>query len=157
MSQEKVRQSAEKVFKELKKRVYQISTAESCTGGMVASALVSLEGISDYFPEGLITYSNESKIKRLGVKRETIEKFGAVSRKTVREMLLGLETDTAIAISGIAGPGGGTAEKPVGTVFIGVMVKDRIRVERKLFSGSRDDVREKSSIFALEALLDELD
>ena len=130
-----------------------ISTAESCTGGMIASRLVDVPGVSSVLKEGVVTYSNEAKIKRLGVKKETLEKYGAVSEETVREMVLGLASDIAIATTGIAGPDGGTQEKPVGLVYIGIRVKDKVYVERKIFNGSRNKVRERAMLQSLFSLI----
>ena len=130
-----------------------ISTAESCTGGMIASRLVDVPGVSSVLKEGVVTYSNEAKIKRLGVKKETLEKYGAVSEETVREMVLGLDSDIAIATTGIAGPDGGTQEKPVGLVYIGIRVKDKVYVERKIFNGSRNKVRERAMLQSLFSLI----
>ncbi len=130
-----------------------ISLAESCTGGMITSLLVGIPGVSDILLEGLVTYSNESKMKRLGVKRDTLEKFGAVSAETVHEMLSGLETQVGIAVSGIAGPGGGTQEKPVGTVFIGAKKGDQRVVKRFNFDGDRMKIRTLSTESAIELAL----
>lgn len=130
-----------------------ISTAESCTGGMIASRLVDVPGVSSVLKEGVVTYSNEAKIKRLGVKKETLEKYGAVSEETAREMVLGLDSDIAIATTGIAGPDGGTQEKPVGLVYIGIRVKDKVYVERKIFNGSRNKVRERAMLQSLFSLI----
>ncbi len=142
-----------KVFEQLKKRNLTISTAESCTGGMIVSKLVAISGISSFLTEGIVTYSNFSKIKRLGVSQQTLDNFGAVSKETVFEMLKGLETDCKIAVSGIAGPNGGTPQKPVGTVFIGVEFSDKILIEKYLFKGSREEIRQKSTKQALENIL----
>ncbi len=140
------------LFDKLKEKKYNISTAESCTGGLLASKIVSLAGISEYYKEGLITYSNESKIERLGVKKEIIEKYGAVSKETVFEMLEGLKTDTGIAISGIAGPTGGTEDKPVGTVIIGIKINEIKKVKTYLFRGDRNRIRAKAVLTALNSL-----
>ncbi len=131
-----------------------ISTAESCTGGMIAMRLTELPGISEFFIEGLVTYSNESKIRRLNVNAATIEQQGAVSKATVEAMLDGLRTDARIAVSGIAGPGGGSAEKPVGTVWIGAAFKNRRAVKHFLFSGSRHAIRSQAADAAIELLIE---
>ena len=130
-----------------------ISTAESCTGGMIASKLVDVSGISKSFMEGLVTYSNVSKTKRLKVKKETLEKYGAVSEETAREMLVGLTTDIGISTTGIAGPDGGTKEKPVGLVYIGIKVENEIQVFRKELKGDRNKIRQRASMYALYNLL----
>lgn len=137
-----------------------ISTVESCTGGMVAASLISYSGISDVFKEGAITYSNESKMKRIGVREETLDKYGAVSEETAREMAMGIareaNTDISISTTGIAGPGGGTEEKPVGLVYIGVFIKGNIIVERFNFTGDRERIRRKATMNALNILRKEL-
>ena len=130
-----------------------ISTAESCTGGMIASKLVDVSGISKSFMEGFVTYSNDSKTKRLKVKKETLEKYGAVSEETAREMLAGLTTDIGISTTGIAGPDGGTKEKPVGLVYIGIKVENEIQVFRKELKGDRNKIRQRASMYALYNLL----
>lgn len=135
---------------------YTIKTAESCTGGLIASTLVSVPGVSEVFIEGLVTYSNEAKMERLGVKKETLDKYGAVSSETVKEMLMGLDSDTGIAVSGVAGPGGGTREKPVGTVYIGVKVREKLKVERYEIKGERERVRIRSAYTAMFDLLNML-
>ena len=141
------------LLKALVEKGYNIKLAESCTGGMIASTLVALSGASKVFEESMVTYSNTSKMERLGVKSETLDKYGAVSEECVREMLLGLDSDTAIAVSGIAGPLGGTDEKPVGTVYIGVRVKEYINIERHNIKGDREKVRVRTTYNALFNLL----
>ena len=130
-----------------------ISTAESCTGGMVASKLIEVPGISENFMESIVSYSNEAKIKRLKVKKETLEKYGAVSEEVAREMLAGLKTDVAISTTGIAGPGGGSKEKPVGLVYIGIRVKDKIKIFRRELKGDRNKIRQRAMMHALYNLL----
>lgn len=114
----------------LKSKKLSLSTAESCTGGGVAASITSVAGSSEYFMGGIVAYSNDVKISLLHVSSETLEKYGAVSRETVMEMAAGamntLKTDCAIATSGIAGPGGGSLEKPVGTIWIAVAYKNEI-------------------------------
>lgn len=141
------------IFQILKEKNLSISTAESCTGGMIASKLVGVSGISPYFKEGLITYSNESKEKRLGVKKETLEKYGAVSEEVAREMLTNLKTDIGISVTGIAGPDGGSKEKPVGLVYIGIKVNDRVEVIKKIFNGERNKIRQRTMMYSLYSLL----
>ncbi len=130
-----------------------ISTAESCTGGMIASKLIEVPGISKNFIESIVSYSNEAKIKRLKVKKETLEKYGAVSEEVAREMLAGLKTDIAISTTGIAGPDGGTKDKPVGLVYIGIKVKDEVRVFRRELKGDRNKIRQRAMMHALYNLL----
>lgn len=130
-----------------------ISTAESCTGGMIASKLIEVPGISENFVESIVSYSNEAKIKRLKVKKETLEKYGAVSEEVAREMLEGLKTDVAISTTGIAGPGGGSKEKPVGLVYIGIRVKDEVKIFRRELKGDRNKIRQRAMMHALYNLL----
>ena len=114
----------------LKTKNFSLSTAESCTGGGIATLITSVPGSSEYFNGGIVAYSNEVKMSLLHVSADTLEKYGAVSRETVTEMVNGamktLKTDCAVATSGIAGPGGGTPEKPVGTVWIAAAYKNEI-------------------------------
>ncbi|AVQ22745.1 CinA family nicotinamide mononucleotide deamidase-related protein [Fusobacterium nucleatum subsp. nucleatum ATCC 23726] len=130
-----------------------ISTAESCTGGMVASKLIEVPGISENFIESIVSYSNEAKIKRLKVKKETLEKYGAVSEEVAREMLAGLKTDVGISTTGIAGPGGGTKDKPVGLVYIGIKVKNEVKVFKRELKGDRNKIRQRAMMHALYNLL----
>lgn len=120
----------EEIGELLKAKKLSLSTAESCTGGGVAALITSVPGSSEYFKGGIVAYSNEVKIALLQVSAETLRKYGAVSRETVTEMVKGamntLKTDCAVATSGVAGPGGGTLEKPVGTVWIAVAYKNEI-------------------------------
>ena len=130
-----------------------ISIAESCTGGMIASKLIEVPGISENFIESIVSYSNEAKIKRLKVKKETLEKYGAVSEEVAREMLEGLKTDVAISTTGIAGPGGGSKEKPVGLVYIGIRVKDEVKIFKRELKGDRNKIRQRAMMHALYNLL----
>ena len=130
-----------------------ISTAESCTGGMIASKLIEVPGISTNFIEGIVSYSNEAKIKRLKVKKETLERYGAVSEEVAREMLAGLNTDIGISTTGIAGPGGGSKDKPVGLVYIGIKVKDEVKVFKRELKGDRNKIRQRAMMHALYNLL----
>lgn len=129
----------------LKKNQYTLTTAESCTGGLLAGTLVNSSGISNYFKEGLITYSNEAKIKYLGVKEETLKQFGAVSRETAKEMAEGIKQVTGahigLATTGIAGPDGGTAEKPVGLVYIAIALLEDTFVYELHLEGDRKSIR----------------
>lgn len=130
-----------------------ITTAESCTGGLVAGTLVNVAGASDVFNCGFVTYSNKCKKKLIGVKKSTLDKYGAVSEQTAKEMAKGAKkeakADVAIATTGIAGPGGGSDEKPVGLVYIGCAVKDKVFVEEFKFSGNRAKVRQSTTAAAL--------
>lgn len=137
-----------------------ISTAESCTGGLIAAMLIEYPGISEVFMEGAITYSNEAKMRRLGVKKETLDKYGAVSKEVAEEMAIGIarESKTSIGISttGIAGPGGGTLEKPVGLVYVGVYINGKVKVEKLELSGTRDRIRKRATLNALNILRKEI-
>lgn len=144
------------IVKKLIEEKKTISVAESCSGGLLASSFIDVPGASEVFMEGLVTYSNEAKMERLGVKKETLEKYGAVSAETAKEMVCGLKTDVGISVTGIAGPGGGTEEKPVGLVYMGIKVDDEIFIEKKIFSGPRRKVRERAvlhSLFCLNKIL----
>jgi nicotinamide-nucleotide amidase len=130
-----------------------ISVAESCTGGMVASRLVNVNGSSTVFKEGLVTYANEAKMKYLDVSEETLRYFGAVSPETAKEMCDNLyqktDADITISITGIAGPNGGSEDKPVGLVYFGINHKGETSLYRKVFTGNREMVRLRATIFAL--------
>lgn len=143
----------------LRKRKMTLSTAESCTGGSVAARITSVSGSSDYFKGGVVAYSNEVKMNLLHVSADTLEKQGAVSEDTVIEMAKGamntLKTDCAISTSGIAGPGGGTKEKPVGTVWIAVAYKNEIRTMKQEMDCGREKNIERAGNNAL-ILLHEL-
>jgi len=138
-----------------------IATAESCTGGLIAKMISDVPGASAVFVGGLVPYSNKMKSDWLGVSEDTLEKYGAVSAETVSQMLDGLikqsGADIGIAVSGIAGPSGGVKEKPVGTVFIGVVKDKKKNIKKYFFSGSRDEVREKSARAALVLIEQALD
>lgn len=133
-----------------------ISFAESCTGGMLASKITDIPGSSAYFKSSVITYSNESKIKVLGVKEETIEQFGAVSEQTAKEMAEGIMnfagSDYAVSITGIAGPEGGSKDKPIGLVYIGLADKKKTEVFKFVFNGLRKDIRRRAVNTALDLL-----
>jgi nicotinamide-nucleotide amidase len=127
----------------LLKKKLTVSTAESCTGGMVAARIVNVPGSSEYFMGGVVAYDNHVKMKVLNVKADTLLKFGAVSEQTAREMVLGvkelLNTDCAISTTGIAGPTGGTPEKPEGLTYIGVSVGSRVEVFKFVFTDNSPD------------------
>lgn len=147
-----------KVVELLKKLNMNISTAESCTGGMLASKLIDVPGISEVFYEGIVSYSNEAKINRLGVRKEILDRYGAVSEEVAKEMVMGLTTDVALSTTGIAGPDGGSEEKPVGLVYMGIRIKDKIYVEKRVFRGDRNKVRERTvshTLFTLIKILNE--
>jgi nicotinamide-nucleotide amidase len=137
-----------------------IATAESCTGGLVAACLTDIAGSSDVVERGFVTYADAAKVELLGVAQATLERQGAVSTETAAEMLAGAlarsPADLVVAITGIAGPGGGSAEKPVGLVFIGVQRRGHSpRIERHVFAGDRAAVRKASLERALRLLSEE--
>ena len=150
----------EELVEILTKKQYKITTAESCTGGLVAATIVNVSGASEVFQAGFVTYANEAKEKELGVKSETLQTYGAVSEKTAKEMAIGCaahaKAQVGISTTGIAGPGGGTTEKPVGLVYIGCAVRSNVYVEKNVFSGDRQQVRRQAADraigFALECI-----
>jgi nicotinamide-nucleotide amidase len=137
----------------------QLSTAESCTGGWIAKVVTDIAGSSAWLERGFVTYTNQAKQEMLGVRAETLAAFGAVSEPVVREMALGALANSpahlALAVSGIAGPGGGSPDKPVGTVCLGWAMRGREAMSCRLyFAGDRDAVRRQSVARALTGLLD---
>lgn len=137
---------------------YKISTAESCTGGLLASKIVEVSNASKVFDMSFVTYSNESKVQLLGVNEETINKFGVVSEEVAKEMACGVrdksKATVGVGISGIAGPTGETATKPIGMVCFGFNVNGSITSVTKYFGNiGRNNVREKSALFAMEYLI----
>ena len=140
---------------------YTISTAESCTGGKLAESLTHIPGSSNFFDSSIITYSNSSKIKLLGVLPETIKNYGAVSENVVREMSLGLlvktQSDVGIAISGIMGPDADGTGKDIGTVWFSIRSRDRHLAKMHKFEGDRDSNRKLSVLHALNYLSDFID
>ena len=143
----------EKIVQALKNRNYTITTAESCTGGLLAGRILNVSGASAVYNEGHITYSNEAKERLLGVSHDTLEQFGAVSEQIAAEMALGAarvaSANVGLSTTGIAGPGGGTPEKPVGLVYIGCAINGDVTVEECRFSGNREENRNA----AVEAVL----
>ena len=145
----------------LKARGYMLALAESCTGGMVAEAITSVAGCSAWFDRGFVTYSNQAKIDMLGVSAQTLETFGAVSEETAREMALGVlkhsPAHIAGSITGIAGPNGGTADKPVGTVcFAWAEINQPTITMTKNFDGNRREIRQQATTFLMRQLIDQL-
>lgn len=137
-----------------------IGVAESCTGGMVSSNLINYPGISSVFMEGCVTYSNEAKMKSLGVKKETLDKFGAVSEETAKEMAEGIakrhNTNIGLSTTGIAGPEGGSEEKPVGLVYLGIYINGKTMAKRYVFNGNRQQIRLRATKTILNDLRLEL-
>lgn len=142
--------------KALRDRHLTVSTAESCTGGLLGRMITSVPGASEVYGFGFVTYANEAKERLLGVKHETLSAYGAVSAQTAREMARGAReksgADIAVSVTGIAGPGGGTEEKPVGLVYVGVCDKNGCEAYRFTHSGSRERVRDKSALCALDVI-----
>lgn len=150
----------ERVVELLAKEQLTVTTAESCTGGLIAGTLVNVPGASDVLGEGYVTYSNEAKMRLLGVRKETLDLYGAVSTQTAEEMAAGAAAaagaDAALSATGIAGPGGGTPEKPVGLVYVGCFLKGSVSVREFRFTGSRKENRLRTVEEALEFLLERL-
>ena len=143
----------------LKDRGVKLAAAESCTGGWVAQAVTSVSGSSDWFERGFVTYSNDAKREMLGVRAETLDRFGAVSEETAREMALGAlaasRAQLAVAITGVAGPTGGTPAKPVGMVCLAWASQEgAVDTVTKHFIGNREEVRRQSVICALQGVLE---
>lgn len=139
-----------------------LACAESCTGGMIAAAITERAGSSALFDRGFVTYSNESKIDMLGVSSKTLETYGAVSEECAREMCLGALSNArahiAVSVTGIAGPSGGSVEKPVGLVYIGIATKNGAAyVTKNLFEGDRTSIRQATLETALELLIKTLE
>lgn len=144
------------VVRLLEKYELTVTTAESCTGGLLAGRIINVPGASEVFREGFITYSNKSKRKILDVGKGTLKKYGAVSEQTAKEMATGgvfaTDADACVAVTGIAGPDGGTEEKPVGLVYIATYMKDKVSVEHYQFKGNRAKIREQAVVKALDLL-----
>ncbi len=142
----------------LTKKKFRIALAESCTGGLVCQYLTNIPGSSFWFDRGFVTYSNESKMELLKVSQTSLTKFGAVSKEIASEMALGAlnasHADIALSITGIAGPSGGSIEKPIGTVFFAIAYQNKVVFNvSKIFPGSRENIRESSCLFALNQVL----
>ena len=150
---------AARVGAKLKLYGLMLATAESCTGGGVAQAITEVAGSSSWFERGFITYSNASKQQVLGVREETLEQHGAVSEMVVREMVAGTlwhsSAQVALVVSGIAGPGGGTTEKPVGTIWFAWALRDGVtHASKHQIDGNRTDIRNKAVLIALQGVLE---
>ena len=147
---------AHEVITLAKSRNVLISTAESCTGGLIAGALTAIPGSSEVIQGGIVSYSNQIKQSLLHVSKKNLDTYGAVSSEVAREMAEGsriaLHTDIAVSVTGIAGPGGATPTKPVGTVWFGLATKDGCETHLRIFNGDRQEVREQTVVFALELL-----
>ncbi len=153
-----IRSLADQLGRQLIARNYMVTTAESCTGGLVAAAMTDIAGSSAWFERGFVTYSNHAKVEMLDIAPDLIESHGAVSEDVARAMaegaLIGSRAQLAVAITGVAGPGGGTRDKPVGTVcFAWVEMEQGVQSETMHFAGNRAEVREQSVRHALGGLL----
>lgn len=144
------------VLETCRRRGWRVATAESCTGGLVAAALTAIPGASDVVDRGFVTYSNKAKMELLGISEATLAAHGAISGETALAMAKGAVSragvDLAVSITGIAGPGGGSTEKPVGLVYLGLATAVASRSERHVFPGDRDGIRHAAMIRALEML-----
>ncbi|QKP95477.1 nicotinamide-nucleotide amidase [Escherichia coli] len=156
MTDSELMQLSEQVGQSLKARGATVTTAESCTGGWVAKVITDIAGSSAWFERGFVTYSNEAKAQMIGVREETLAQHGAVSEPVVVEMAIGAlkaaRADYAVSISGIAGPDGGSEEKPVGTVWFAATARGEGITRRECFSGDRDAVRRQATAYALQTL-----
>ena len=148
----------EQIVRKLQEKRYTITTAESCTGGLLAGRILNVSGASEVYMEGYITYSNEAKERILGVKHETLETHGAVSKETAEEMALGAaraaKADVALSTTGIAGPGGGTVEKPVGLIYISCFLNGEVQVRELRLHGTREENRQGTVTETLKLLND---
>ncbi len=139
---------------------WKIATAESCTGGLIAASLTAIAGSSDVVDRGFVTYSNEAKADLLGVDPALIDRVGAVSEEVARAMAAGALArslaDATVAVTGVAGPGGGSAEKPVGLVWFGLAARSGVKTESMIFPGDRAEVRARTVAHALALLADAL-
>ena len=141
----------------LRRKKLTLSAAESCTGGRIGDKITNVPGSSDYFLGSAVTYSNEAKVALLGVKEKSLKAYGAVSQQVAEEMALGCRklfgSDIAVSTTGIAGPAGGSAEKPVGLVWFGVSDGRKTTTDRKVFPGDREQVKEAASQHAIILVL----
>ena len=158
MFDQELKTISQKIAKQcLEKNIFLV-TAESCTGGLLSAIFTEIPGSSKWFDRGYVTYSNNAKIKILGVSEKRLKKFGAVSQEIANEMSLGAlkqsEANLSISVTGIAGPEGGTKNKPVGTVFFAIAKQNKVLFEHKAnFTGSREGIRRESILFLLNKLL----
>jgi PncC family amidohydrolase len=157
MANGKIFNTANQLVTLCKQKSIIITTAESCTGGMLAQAITSIVGASEVFASGYVTYSEEAKVKMLGVAAATIKNYGVVSYEVALEMaqkvMAKAQATAALAITGFAGPGGGNEQNPCGTVYIGFGYHDHFEVERNVFNGNREEVRQAATIRACELLI----
>ena len=156
--EERMESPEEQLVKQLFLKKWLITTVESCTGGLVASRIVNVPGASDVLREAYVTYCDEAKMKLAGVRKETLERYTAVSSQTAEEMALGglsaAGADMALSVTGLAGPGGGTEEHPVGLVYVGCAVHGRAVVRELRLQGGRRSIREQAAEEALRLALE---
>lgn len=149
------------LVKKLTNKTYTITTAESCTGGLLSATIVNVSGASHVLKCAYVTYANEAKEKLVHVSKETLKQYGAVSEETAREMCMGCAkeagADIGLSTTGIAGPGGGTEEKPVGLVYVGCCFHGKTRIERHQFMGTRKEIRRQTVDAAIELAIHCLD
>jgi len=150
----KINKESEFLFNQCKLKNINVTTAESCTGGMIASSIVSINGSSNIFKSSIVTYSNSMKSKLLNIPLSIIETNGAVSEQTVYHMALNvmslMKADISIAVTGIAGPTGGSINKPVGLVWIAIGTKLKVYKKKYLFNGNRLEIRQKTTLESLK-------
>ncbi|MBQ1802760.1 MAG: CinA family protein [Lachnobacterium sp.] len=150
-----------RLYEILKEKNWKLSTAESCTGGLVAATVVNISGISEFFEEGFITYSSRAKVNRIGVNPKVIDEYGVVSNETAEAMALAVaktaSSDCSISTTGVAGPNGGTREVPVGCICIGCSVKGKAYSEKVLFNGTRQEIRQQAAVEAIKYLVDKIE
>lgn len=155
-----MKEKAVNIVETLKMKGWKLATAESCTGGLIASSFTEVSGVSEVFEGSIVAYANKVKLSSLQVQPETLDKFGAVSRAVVEEMVRGvaaaLNVETAVAVTGIAGPSGGCEEKPVGLVYIATFIDGAVQVTENIFGGDRRDVRMQTVEQALCQLIEHL-
>jgi nicotinamide-nucleotide amidase len=160
LEQSGIREVVSRIASVLTDKGHSLSVAESCTAGLIGHVLTHLPGSSAWFAGGVIAYSNRIKSALLGVEEEVLNEYGAVSRQCVLQMVRGVTdlcaTQAGVAVSGIAGPGGGTEQKPVGTVYIAWRNASMIEAERFFFSGDREEVRQATAMEALKGLRDRI-
>ncbi|MEI0580673.1 CinA family protein [Brachyspira pilosicoli] len=151
---DRIKLKSQNVVKLLIEKKLKITSAESCTGGLFSSSITSVSGSSECFEGSFVTYSNRIKNKIINIKEETLSKYGAVSEECVLEMAENsrkiMDSDISISISGIAGPNGGTADKPVGLVYVCISAENYIKAYKNIFYGDRDNIRKLSVLFALD-------
>lgn len=150
-----------RLYEILKEKNWKLSTAESCTGGLVAATVVNISGISEFFEEGFITYSSRAKVNRIGVNPKVIDEYGVVSNETAEAMALAVaktaSSDCSISTTGVAGPNGGTREVPVGCICIGCSVKEKAYSEKVFFNGTRQEIRQQAAVEAIKYLVDKIE